>query len=94
MCNNKAGKPPGAVNKLSRDTRQTITEFLQSSWPEVEQEFHRLRGKDKLSFYRDLLQYSIPRLQAVNVGIDFERLPDSQLELIIDRLINTPSEKV
>lgn len=86
--NNKAGKPRGAVNRLTRDTRQTITDFLERSWPEVEREFHKLKGRDKLNFYRDLLQYSIPKMQAVSMDIEFDNLSEEALDGIAFRLYN------
>lgn len=88
--NNKAGKPRGAVNRLTRDTRQTITDFLERSWPEVEREFHKLKGRDKLNFYRDLLQYSIPKMQAMAVSgeLNFREMPEEALDKICERLIN------
>lgn len=88
MTNNRAGKPRGAVNKLSKDTRQTITDFLQTSWPEVEREFHKLRGRDKLNFYKDLLQYAVPKMQAVSMELEFERLSEEQLDYIIEKMMN------
>lgn len=93
MTNNKAGKPKGAVNKLSKDMRQTITDFLQDHWPEVEKEFSKLKGRDKVNFYRDLLQYSIPKLQAVAVALEFEKLTDEQLEILCNQLIKKENEK-
>ena len=88
MTNNKQGKPKGAVNKLSKDMRQTITDFLQDHWPEVEKEFSKLKGRDKVNFYRDLLQYSIPKMQAVAVSgeVNFQTWPENQLDDLADRL--------
>lgn len=93
MTNNKQGKPKGAVNKLSKDMRQTITDFLQDHWPEVEKEFSKLKGRDKVNFYRDLLQYSIPKMQAVAVALEFEKLTDEQLEILCNTLISKENEK-
>lgn len=87
QTNNPKGKPPGAINRLSRDVRQTITDFLNENWPEVEQEFHKLKGRDKVNFFRDLLQYAIPKMQAVAVDMDFNRLTDEQLDMVINKLM-------
>ena len=87
MTNNPAGKPPGAVNKLSRDTRQTITEFLQTSWPEVEKEFYKLSGRDKVNFYKDLLPFVLPRMQAVTMDLELDALSEKELDYIIEKLM-------
>jgi hypothetical protein len=86
--NNKAGKPPGAVNRLSRDLRQTITDFLEDHWSEVVKEFSKLKGRDKVNFYRDLLQYAIPKMQAVAVDVDLNNLSEAQLDIIINKLLS------
>lgn len=93
MTNNKQGKPKGAVNKLNKDMRQTISDFLTDHWPEVEKEFSKLKGRDMVNFYRDLLQYSIPKMQAVAVAIEFEKLTDEQLETLCNTLISKENEK-
>ena len=93
MTNNRNGRRKGAVNKLSKDMRQTITDFLQNNWPEIEKEFCKLKGRDKVNFYRDLLQYSIPKMQAVAVALEFEKLTDEQLEILCNTLISKENEK-
>lgn len=94
MTNNKAGKPKGAVNKLNKDMRQTIADFLINHWPEVEKEFTKLKGRDKVNFYRDLLQYHIPKMQAVAVELEFNQLTDEQLENLCNKLISKENEKI
>jgi len=88
QTNNKAGKPKGALNKLPKDMRVTITDFLQDHWPEVEAEFKKLKGRDKVNFYRDLLQYAIPKMQAVQMDgkIDFTYYSDDHLNEIAKKL--------
>lgn len=88
MTNNPGGKPPGTLNKLSRDMKQTIHEFLTGNWPEVEREFHKLNGKDKLNFYKDLMQYDLPKMQAVAVSgeLNFKEMQESALDGIAERL--------
>jgi hypothetical protein len=89
QTNNKAGKPKGAVNKLSKDLRITITDFLRDSWPEVIKEFSKLKGRDKVNFYRDLLQYAIPKMQAITMDADinFNTMSEAELDQIAFRLL-------
>lgn len=88
MTNNLAGKPPGALNKLSRDMKLTIHEFLIENWDEVLIEFHKLNGKDKLNFYKDLMQYDLPKMQAMALSgeLNFKEMPESALDGIAYRL--------
>ena len=88
MTNNKQGKPKGAVNKLNKDLRLSISEFLNNNFDEVVKEWKKLSGRDKVNFYRDLLQYEIPKKQAVAVEMELERLTDEQLEYVCNNLFN------
>jgi len=90
MTNNPKGKPPGTLNKLNKDTRQTISDFLQDNWPEVEREFHKLKGRDKCNFYRDLLQYTLPKMAAVAMSgeLNFKEMSEETLNAICERLLN------
>jgi hypothetical protein len=84
--NNPEGKPPGALNKLSKDLRVSITDFLQDHFNEVITEWGKLKGKDKLQFYRELIQYSVPKMQAVAIESEFDKMTDEQLDRIIEEL--------
>ena len=90
MTNNPKGKPPGTLNKLSRDMKQTIHEFLTENWDEVVIEFHKLKGKDKLNFYKDMMQYALPKMQAMAVSgeLNFKEMPEEAIDRIADKLIN------
>lgn len=95
MTNNQAGRPRGTLNKLSRDMKKTIHEFLQESWPEVKTEFHKLKGRDKLNFYKDLLQYDLPKMQAVQMEADisFSNLSEQDIDAIAFKLLNANKTK-
>jgi len=67
QTNNPNGRPAGALNKVTKDLRINITEFLENHFDEVIKEWYKLKGKEKLTFYRDLLQYAVPKLQSVEM---------------------------
>ena len=85
---NPDGRPKGAGNKTGTQLRETITGFLENNFERVVSDFEELTPKDRVKFYCDLLQYGLPRLQAVQLETDFERLPDDQLDYIINQLTN------
>ena len=92
MTNNPAGRTPGTLNKVSKDLRLSITEFLEDNFEQIVNEWNKLTGKEKLYFYKDLLKYAVPTLQATELKTDFERMTDEQLDYIIDELKKTASE--
>jgi hypothetical protein len=88
ISGNREGRPKGAMNKTSLQLREAITDFLENNFERVVKDFEELKPRDRVKFYCDLLQYSLPRLQAVQLETDFERLPDDQLDKIISELKN------
>ena len=83
---NIGGRPPGAKNKVNEELREAISSFLSLEFEGMKSSFSRLAPKDKLKFFTDLLPYAIPRLQSTSLEMDFERLPDDQLDAIIEAL--------
>jgi Family of unknown function (DUF5681) len=94
---NPDGRPEGAKNKVGLQLRETITDFLESNFEKVVLDFDKLQPKDKAKLYCDLLQYGLPKLQSVSLGIDekssklslgiaFEKMTEEQLTKIIDEL--------
>lgn len=88
------GKPKGSQNRITKDIRQSITDFLEGHFDEVVRTWGKLSDRDKVNFYRDLLQYSVPRLQSTELKTDFDRMTDEQLDIIINELKKTAYESI
>lgn len=86
ISGNPEGRPKGVTNKTSAQLRETITAFLENNFERVVTDFEGLKPKERVKFYCDLLQYGLPRLQAVQLETGFEYLTDDQLQAIIDGL--------
>lgn len=86
ISGNPEGRPKGAANKTGTLIREMISDFLENNFEKVVTDFNELKPKDRVKLYCDLLQYGLPRLQAVQIETEFERLPDDQLQDIIDSL--------
>ncbi len=82
------GKPKGARNKTGCDLRALISGFLEDNFAKVASDFDKLQPKDRAKLYIDLLQYSLPKLQAISNS--FEGMSDEQ----IDRLYTSITEKL
>ncbi|HKC37702.1 MAG TPA: DUF5681 domain-containing protein [Chitinophagaceae bacterium] len=94
---NPDGRPEGAKNKITGELRTTITNFLEDNFEKVVQDFNALSPKERAKLYCDLLQYGLPKLQSVSLGLEekssklslgiaFEKMTDEQLNKIIDEL--------
>ena len=66
------GKPKGAKNKVGLALRETISDFLTDNFTKIEKDFSKLSPKDRARLYCDLLQYGLPKLQSVNLGVEPE----------------------
>ena len=86
ISGNPEGRPKGATNRTSLQLREMITDFLENNFEKVVSDFGELKPKDRVKLYCDLLQYGLPRLQAVQIETEFERLPEDQLDRIIEEL--------
>ena len=86
ISGNPEGRPKGSANKTAVPLREMITDFLENNFEKVVTDFNELTPKDRVKLYCDLLQYGLPKLQAVQIETEFERLPEDQLQAIIDGL--------
>ena len=86
LSGNPEGRPKGAKNKTGLQLREIITDFLENKFEKIIEDFDSLKPKDRVKLYCDLLQYGLPRLQAVQLETDFDNLSDSQLDQIIEEL--------
>ena len=83
---NVNGKPKGAKNKLGLELREMIGDFLAENFEKIKEDFHSLTPRERSKLYCDLLQYGLPRLQAINLDMEFEDMTEEQLDEIIERL--------
>jgi len=86
MTNNRNGRPLGALSKIAPELRNKISDFLENNFDEVVNEWKRLDGKEKVSAYKDLLSFVLPKMQSMELRSEFESLPDKQIDEIINRL--------
>jgi len=89
---NTAGRPKGVGNKLPNTLRKNILDFISTEFKNIQSVYDELPPKEKLRFYVDLLQYSLPKLQAMSLDIDFDKMSEEQLDEIIERLKNSSNE--
>src|SRR5687768_5834565 len=86
ISGNPTGRPKGSINQSTQQLRESIIDFLEANFEGVQSDFKSLTPKERLKVYCDLLQYGLPKLQAVQLEGEFDRLPDDQLEAIIQSL--------
>jgi hypothetical protein len=69
------GRQKGTPNKVTTNLREKISAFLDRKWDVIESDFETLAPKDRIALFEKLLQYSIPKLQAVTETQEQETKP-------------------
>ena len=68
--NNPKGRKRGVPNKVTKQLRELIKGFLNDNFEQVKQDFAKLEPKDRIRNYIDLLQYTLPKYQSINLDIE------------------------
>ncbi len=67
---NPNGRPKGSKNKVGSDLRERIINFLSNEFENVQNDFQKLKPHERIRLYCDLLQYGLPKLQAMTLDAD------------------------
>lgn len=92
--NNPNGRPKGTPNRVTKDLRKWVTNFIESQTDQIQQDWQQLEPKDRITLFEKLLKYSLPTLQATSLTTDFEKLTDEQLDQIINELQKQSNENI
>lgn len=89
---NPNGKPKGAKNKIGLSLRAMIADFLNENFETIVSDFQQLDPKHRTKLYCELLQYGLPKLQSLSIENTIERLPDDQLDELLNCLHEQKTE--
>ncbi|HEU5289547.1 MAG TPA: hypothetical protein VFU05_02815 [Cyclobacteriaceae bacterium] len=59
------GKPKGAVTKISAKVRESIVNFLESNVDQIQQDFDKLKPRERLQFVAEILPYATPKMASI-----------------------------
>jgi len=90
---NPNGRPAGSQNKAKKKLREMIETFLLDNFEQVQEEFDRLEGKDKVKFYCDLLPYGLAKMKA-EPDLIFERLTDQEINELFEKLKHVATQTI
>ena len=84
--NNPNGRPKGTPNRITQDVRAWLSAVIDKNRKQMERDLKALEPKDRLQMIEKLMQYVIPKQQAVSAEVDFSKLTDEQLTIIVNQL--------
>ena len=84
--NNPNGRPKGTPNKITKNLREKISEWLENNFSTIQSDLMLMEPAQRVKAYSDLLKYALPALQNVSASFDFENMTDTQIEKIVEML--------
>jgi len=66
------GRPKGAVTKVSVKVREAIFNFLEANIDAIQEDFDKLKPRERLQFVADILPYAAPKLSSIQTEIQGE----------------------
>lgn len=66
------GRPKGAVTKVSVKVREAIFHFLEANIDAIQEDFDKLKPRERLQFVADILPYAAPKLSSIQTEIQGE----------------------
>ncbi len=80
------GRQKGTPNKVTASIKDWLSELIDNNRKQVERDIKQLEPKERLQVLEKLMQYVIPKQQAVSAKVDFEKLTDEQLDTLVSEL--------
>jgi len=92
---NPAGRMKGTANKVTKELRERISDFLEDNWDRIEADFKSLDPEKRIMLFERLLQYTLPKMQSIEMDADFhfKEMPESALDAIAYKLYNMKQDE-
>lgn len=87
---NPNGRPPKAINKISRSAKEQISDFINEKFAEIPKVWKELPVRDKVRLLVDLLPYVVPKMAAITVDADvnINALNEAEIDMLAKKLLN------
>lgn len=86
------GRQKGTPNKVTASVKDWLSGLIDKNRKQIEKDIKQLEPKERLSVLEKLMQYVIPKQQAVSADVNIDRLSDEQLESLIEELTRGVSD--
>lgn len=91
------GREKGVENKVTKDLRHGINNFLSANWHKVQDDFDSLTDpKDRLTLIIKMLEFSVPKMRSVDMQAitmqKIDALTDEEINIVIDNILNNNND--
>lgn len=73
--NNVNGRPKGVPNKITKDLKALINDFLNDEWQTIKEDFKSLPPFQRILYFEKLLSYCIPKNKEIEESEPFAEQP-------------------
>jgi parvulin-like peptidyl-prolyl isomerase len=77
------GRAKGTPNRVTATVKEWLSELIDNNRKRIENDIELLEPKDRLQIMERLMQYVIPKQQAVKADIDLNKLSDEEIDNLI-----------
>ena len=80
------GRAKGTPNKVTASVKDWLSGLIDKNRKQIEKDLKQLEPKERLQVLEKLMQYVVPKQQAVSADVNIDRLSDEQLDSLIEEL--------
>ena len=84
---NPNGRPKGSPNKATKSVREWLSKLIDDNREQIKKDLASLEPKERLQVLEKFMQYTVPKMQSVEARVDIDRLSDSQIDQVINELL-------
>ena len=92
--NNPNGRPKGTPNKATTSMREFISELLDDNMEVIKSDLLKIDPAQRLSVLEKFLQYSLPKLQSVDINTQIETQVNAEYAALEKLLNEAPEDAV
>lgn len=80
------GRQKGTPNKTTAKVKNWLARMIEKNRKQMEEDLQELDPKERLQILEKFMAYVVPKQQAVSATIDYNKLTDEQLDIVIAEL--------
>lgn len=62
---NGGGRQKGTTNRVTKERRELISEFLDAEWPRFKENYEKADSETQLKIYMEMIPYTTPKMASI-----------------------------